>query len=46
MPVATSWGELEQMLQRQMRNAMTVVQAKAEADMYEEVGNFYNSEIG
>ena len=41
MPTARSWGELEQMLQRQMRNAMTVVQAKAEADMYEEVGNFY-----
>jgi len=41
MPVASSMGELEQMLRHQMQNAMQVVQAKAEADMFEEVGNFY-----
>lgn len=41
MPVASSMGELEQMLRHQLQNAMQVVQAKAEADMFEETGNFY-----
>lgn len=41
MPVASSMGELEQMLRHQLQNAMQVVRAKAEADMFEEVGNFY-----
>ena len=42
MPVASSIGELEQMLRQQLQNAMQVVQAKAEADMFEEVGSFYS----
>lgn len=41
MPVASSMGELENMLRKHLQNAMQVVQAKSEADMYEEVGNFY-----
>lgn len=41
MPIANSIGELEQMLRNQLHNAMQVVQAKAEADMFEETGNFY-----
>ena len=42
MPVASSMGELEQMLRHQLQSAMQVVQAKAEADMFEEVGSFYS----
>lgn len=41
MPTANSMGELEQMLRQQLQKAMEVVQAKAEADMYEETGGFY-----
>lgn len=43
MSVASSMGELEAMLRQQLQSAMQVVQAKSEADMYEEVGNFYTS---
>lgn len=43
MPVANSMGELEQMLQKHLQKAMQVVQATAEADMYEEVGSFYTT---
>lgn len=39
--VASSMGELEKMLRQQMEKAMTVVDAKILADMYEEVGSFY-----
>ena len=42
MPVATSMGELERMLQQQLHNAMQVVQTKAETDMREETANFYS----
>ena len=41
MPVANSFGELEQMFRQHLQKAMGVVQAKAEADMFEETGNFY-----
>lgn len=41
MPVANNTAELERMLQAQLQKAMRVVQSKAEADMYEEVGSFY-----
>ena len=41
MGVANSMAELERMIQAEMQKAMQVVQAKAEADMYEETGNFY-----
>lgn len=40
---ANSMAELEQMLRHEMQKAMQVVQAKAEADMFEETGNFYTS---
>lgn len=43
MPVASSMGELEAMLRQQLQSAMQVVQAKSEADMFEEVGNFYTA---
>lgn len=43
MPVANSMGELEQMFRHQLQSAMQVVQSKAEADMFEEVGSFYTS---
>lgn len=36
-------AELEQMIRHEMQKAMQVVQAKAEADMFEETGNFYTS---
>ena len=41
MGVATSMAELEAMIRKQMESAMQVVQAKAEADMFEETGAFY-----
>lgn len=41
MPIANSTAELEKMFQKELQKAMQVVEAKAEADMYEEVGNFY-----
>lgn len=43
MPVASSMGELEQMLRHQLQSAIQVVQAKAEADMYEETGKYYTA---
>lgn len=42
MPVANSIAELEQMIRQQLQHAMQVVQYKSEADMFEEVGNFYS----
>ena len=41
MPIANSTAELEQMIRKQMMNALQVVQSKVEADMFEEVGKFY-----
>lgn len=41
MPNAKDLSELRAMLMKQMSKAMQVVQKKAEADMYEETGDFY-----
>ena len=41
MPVASSMEELHQMLLKEMKKAIQVVQKKVEADMYEETGLFY-----
>ncbi|MCD8290013.1 MAG: hypothetical protein LUC91_00745 [Prevotella sp.] len=38
---ASSMAQLEQMMRKELQKAMTVVSAKVEADMYEEVGKFY-----
>ena len=43
MPVAHSTGELEQMFRDALVQAMTVVQAKAEADMFEETAGYYTA---
>ena len=42
MPVATSWGELEQMFQKEMQSAMNELNARALQDMKEETANFYS----
>lgn len=39
--VASNMQQLENMLKKQVRKALTVASAKIEADMYEETGNFY-----
>lgn len=39
--VANNMAQLETMMLKEMQKAMTVVSAKVEADMYEEVGKFY-----
>ena len=41
--VATSMGQLQAMIMAKMRAAMQVSSTLAEADMHEEVGNFYGS---
>ena len=39
--VATNMKQLENMLKKQARKALTVASEKIEADMYEETGDFY-----
>lgn len=41
--MANSMKELMQEIRKQAEKAMQIVQAKAEADMYKETGNFYTS---
>lgn len=41
MPVAHNMDELERMLQKELRRAMTVTAKKILADMYQETGEFY-----
>ena len=43
MPNVTSMAELESMLRQRLQSAMQVVQAKAEADMFEETGRYYTA---
>lgn len=42
MPSARNSKDVQKMLQKAMLNAMQVVFAKAEADMYEETGDYYS----
>lgn len=42
MPSARSSEELKQIIERTLRSAMNVVQAKVLADMYEETGDYYS----
>ena len=43
MPSARNMKELENMLKKEMRKAMTVTASKVEADMYEETAGFYTA---
>ena len=40
--MAGSFADIEAQIRQRMYSAMQVVQAKAEADMFEETGNFYS----